>query len=166
MKKLVLIIIVLSFIFTSCRLLKICDNSVPRKVIFAYVNANYEFIEKFPYDKIEEFDKLHAIDSYQLRYDNEKKVIEEYFGDTKIVKSVYAYNENILQFYCGGKGMLDSSTYVGFYYSKDDKPYAFEFCGEELVEIEPDVYEWEDRQHKICTEKIRDNWYYYIMEWR
>jgi len=111
--------------------------------------------------------------SYEEEKANEKKVIREHLGLTTVVKSVYAYDENIWEFYCGGKGMLDVGMYRGFYYSKMDTPYAFEFRPVELTEIEPDTFEWHDEKgetkehkgHSIYTKKIRDNWWYYEMNW-
>ena len=103
----------------------------------------------------------------------EEEILKRHLGENTIVTSVYAYNENILQFYCGGSGFLDTGTYTGFYFSRDDKPYAFEFNNLKLVEISPGVFEGQDENgvqqrhggHRIRTEKIRDKWYYYIQYW-
>jgi hypothetical protein len=41
------------------------------------------------------------------------------------------------------------------------------FDGNELTEVAPGVFEWqnEDGSHKYHTEKIRENWYYYIADY-
>ena len=141
------------------------DDRVPRDKIFSYVNNNYEVLENFPYYEIKETST--SSDSYEAKEKNENNIIKKYLGNKTIVKSVYAYNDNILQYYCGGSGFVGGSTYTGFYFSKNDTPYAMEFDGCELTEIQSDVFEWqnEDGSHKFHTEKIRDNWYYYLMDW-
>ena len=88
------------------------------------------------------------------------------------MNSNYTMLENFMRFSCSASGFLDIGTYAGFYFSKADIPYAFEFSGVKLVEVEPNVYEAEDEKgsrkehngHKFHTEKIRDNWYY-IQHW-
>ena len=62
---------------------------------------------------------------------------------------------------------MGGSTYTGFYFSMNDTPYAMEFDGCDLAEIQTDILKWqnEDGTQKIRTEKIRDNWYYYVMDW-
>ena len=133
-----------------------------------YVNDNYELLESFPYSKIEEINS--SKDSYETKKQKEEEIIKNYLGKNTIVKNVYAYNENILQFYCVGEGFLDTGTYTGFYFSKEDTPFTFEFGDSvALVEISPGIFEGQDEDgvqqkhggHKIYTEKIRDKWYYY-----
>ena len=148
----VVLVSVLSSIVLGCGIL---DDRVPRKKIFSYVNENYELLESFPHEEIPE--------------DSEEEIefIKEYLGKKTIVRSVYAYNENVVQFYCGGKGLSIGSTYTGFYYSKDDTPFALYFEGVKLSELKPGVYEWKnsDGTHRIYTERIRDNWFYYVLDW-
>jgi hypothetical protein len=141
------------------------DDTVPRDKIFSYVNANYELLENFPYNEIQEID--YSSDSYEINQKKEINIIRKNLANDTIVKSVFAYNENIIQYYCGGSGFVGGSTYTGFYFSKNDTPFALEFDGCELTEIQSDVFEWqnEDGSHKIHTEKIRDNWYYYRMDY-
>ena len=161
----VTIIIALSVFFVSRHT---NDDNVSHDKIILYINDNYELLEKFPYSEIEEIKSSN--DSSEIKKQREERAIKRHLGEDTIVKSVYAYNENILQFYCGGSGFLDAGTYIGFYFSKEDTPYAFEFNNLELVEIGPGVFEGQDEKgvqqihggHKIHTEKIRDNWYYYI----
>ena len=141
------------------------DDRVPCDKIFSYVNTNYELLENFPYNEIQEISS--SSDSYETKEQNENNIIKKHLGNNTIVKSVYAYNDNILQYYCGGSGFVGGSTYTGFYFSKNGTPYAMEFDGCELTEIKSNVFEWqnEDGSQKIHTEKIRDNWYYYLMDW-
>jgi len=149
----ILVLILCTVSLSGCGLL--FNDSVPRNKIFAYVNDNHELLEAFPYT---EMPKGHQ---------EKKDFIINYLGNKTIVKSVYAYNENILEFYCGGSGLATGSRTTGFYFSKDDTPFALEFDRHELVEIETGVFEWqnEDGKHKIHIEKIRDNWYYYTMDY-
>jgi len=157
-KAIVLSIFILSFILcaislSGCGLF--FNDSVPRNKIFAYVNDNHELLEAFPYAEMPKEPQ------------EKKNYIINYLGKNTIVKSVYAFNENILRFTCGGSGLATGSTYTGFYFSKDDTPFALEFDGHELIEIEPGIFEWqnEDGRHKIHIEKIRDHWYYFVMDY-
>ena len=146
------------------------DNASYEKIIL-YVNDNYELLKKFPYSEIKKIKSLN--ESIEIKKQREEETIKRHLGENTIVKSVYAYNENILQFYCGDSGFLDVGTYTGFYFSKEDTPCAFEFSNLALVEISPGVFEGQDENgaqqihggHKIHTEKIRDNWYYHIQYW-
>lgn len=146
------------------------DNITYSKIV-SYVSDNYEKLENFPYSEIEKIKSSN--DSLEIKKQKEEEILKRYLGENTIVTSVYAYNENILQFYCGGSGFLDVGTYTGFYFSRYDMPYAFEFNTLELVEISPGVFEGQDEDgaqqihggHKIRTEKIRDKWYYYIQYW-
>lgn len=165
MNKFVLLIIV--FVLGLCVLLTGCiwpDDTVPRDRIFSYVNENYELLEEFPYSEIEGIDSSKDTDE---RDKAEEKIIKNNLGNSTIVKSVYSYNENVIDYYCGGSGFAGGSTYTGFYYSKKDIPFALDFDGCELSEIQEGIFEWEGAggSHKIHTEKIRDNWYYYKLEW-
>jgi hypothetical protein len=163
------------------------NDEVPQDRIVVYVNTNYEALEAFPYDEMPrplyvdpvtgetyewyeafstgapnnlEKDKPEDLDQLQSDF------IKKHLGRNTIVKGIYAQNENILEFYCGGSGLVTGSTSTGFYYSRDDTPFAMEFnC--ELTETSPGIFEWqnEDGSHRIYTEKIRDNWYYYIQDY-
>ena len=58
--------------------------------------------------------------------------------------------------------MVPSSTYIGFYYSKNDTPAAFQNEKFDLKEIEKNKWDWkEDGDNHGITIKIRDHWYYY-----
>ena len=164
----VVAIIILSVFFVSHRINN--DNITYNKIV-SYVSDNYEMLENFSYSEIEKIKSSN--DKPEIRNQKEEEILKRHLGENTIVTSVYAYNENILQFYCGGSGFLDTGTYTGFYFSRDDKPYAFEFNNLKLVEISPGVFEGQDENgvqqrhggHRIRTEKIRDKWYYYIQYW-
>lgn len=165
MKRFILLIIV--SVLSFCVLFAGCiwpNDTVPRDRIFSYVNENYGLLEEFPYNEIEEIDRS---TDYEENKKQEERIIKKHLGNYTIVRSVYAYNENILRFFCGGSGFVGGSTSTGFYFSKNDTPYALDFDGCELSEIQEGIFEWEGEggSHKIHTEKIRDNWYYYILEW-
>lgn len=49
--------------------------------------------------------------------------VREYDGVE--VEGVYPGNHPIVQFWCGGKGLVPSTTYYGFYYSEDDVPVCY-----------------------------------------
>jgi len=153
----------LALVLTLSLLLTACSDEIPRDTIVSYVNANVKLLEAFPYTETEKI--LLGEDESDVEQTKEEKFIKDYLGSSTIVKSVYAYNDDILSFYCGGSGMLQHSTYTGFYFSKNDKPFALEFEGCELTETTPGVFEWEDERHRIHTEKIQDCWYYYYLEW-
>lgn len=158
MKKIgIVLVLALSFLLTAC------SDEVPRDAIVSYVSANAKVLEAFPYDEMEKI--LLGEDKSDVKQTKEEELINDYLGNSTIVKSVYAYNDDILSFYCGGSGMLQHSTYTGFYFSKNDKPFALEFEGCDLTETTPGVFEWEDERHRIRTEKIQDCWYYYYQEW-
>lgn len=140
------------------------DETVPKDKIFSFVNDNIESLEKFPNIEADEVDW--SAESGENE-GTEAEIIQEHLGIDSIVRDVYACNDNILRFYCGGSGFAGGSTYTGFYYSKDDTPSALDFDENKLSEIKEGVYQWsgEGGSHKIRTEKIRDNWYYYKLEW-
>ena len=133
------------------------NDRVPQNEIFDYVNANYELLEAFPYDEMPK----------GLQLEEQEEYLHKYLGSETIVKGVYSYNDNILDFYCGGSGLSPASTYVGFYRSNDDTPFALIFDGHELEETKPGVFEWrnEDGTHHIRTERIRKNWFAYDIKY-
>ena len=171
MKKVIISMVLATalILFAGCGVL-LNDDSVAQDKIVLYVNTDYEILESFPYDELQKIKETYygygkSIDEKEEGEKKEKALIEKHLGIDTIVKSVYAYNENLIEFSCGGSGMLNHSTYTGFYYSKEDMPHALSFDGCELIETEPGVFEWEDERHKVYTEKIRDNWYYYFLQW-
>ena len=136
---------------TGCGLF---DDVVSKDRIFEYVSQNHEILESIANDEIPSKDA------------EEKKFIRDRLGNQTIVKSIYKYNDNNIDFYCGGTGLVTGSTYSGFYYSADDTPFALDFPTNELVETSFGVYEWKnDTGEAITTERIMTNWFYYYMEW-
>ena len=152
-KKILLLIGILSFcaVLTGCRLV---NDDVSSDRIFEYVSQNHEVLESIAQDEIPK-DNI-----------EENALIRDRLGNRTIVKSIYRYNDNIVDFYCGGTGLATNSTYSGFYYSADDTPFALEFPSNELVETSPGVYEWKNNTGEaITTERIMPNWFYYHMVW-
>lgn len=145
-KYLLLTLSILLAALCGCGLL---DDDVPRETIFAYVAEKHESLETFLEGELPNSQA------------SEEASIRNVLGRKTIVKSVYRYNDNILEFYCGGTGLSVSSTYSGFYYSADDTPFGFELNSHELKETSPGVFEWESSGDGIITERILPHWFYY-----
>ena len=139
MKLKVLIVgILILFITSGCSSNKY-DNYT---TISEYVNKNYDKL----YEVAQEY-----ISGNKVEYKNEFKRI-----------SVYTEDNVIVEFLTDGHGMAPSSTYVGFYYSENDTPIAFQNEKYDLNKIEENKWEWkEEGDNHGITIKIRDNWYYY-----
>ena len=77
--------------------------------------------------------------------------------------NIYENNENIvIQFETGGKGLVPSSTYYGFYYSKKDIPIAFDNNDFELEKIDDNKWKWQDVGDNFgITIRIKENWFYF-----
>ena len=127
------------------------NDRVPRSVIYDYVNENHELLEALAHEDI------------PTEREAKRDFINDYLGSDTIVKSAYPYNDRIVEFSCGSSGLSVGSTYTGFYYSRDDTPFALMFDGKELKEIEPGIFVWrnENGTHEIRTERIRKNWFFY-----
>ena len=130
------------------------NDDLSKDQIFEYVSQNHEILESIAKDEIpSETAEVEAL-------------IQNRLGNRTIVKSIYRYNANHMDFYCGGTGLATNSTYSGFYYSADDTPFALEFPSNELEEVSPGVYEWKSSSGEaITTERIMPNWFYYHMVW-
>jgi len=155
LRKLWLVVaLILCFFVSGC-------SPESRDTIFAYVNDTHELLEVFPYEELEELGRWDSAYS---------EFIKNHLGNETIVESIYAYNEDIIQFSCRGWGLSVGSIYTGFYFSRNDTPFAFEFGdGSDLEEIQTGVFYWQSEERStrnIRTGKIRDNWYYFIQEWR
>lgn len=96
-----------------------------------YINENYKELEKIAIDQLE----------------GKNVVIPEN------VEKMSVYNENYVEFATSGL--------VGFYYSKNDKPMAFENKEVDLIELGDNKYKWQDDYNSGITNKIRKHWYYY-----
>ena len=82
--------------------------------------------------------------------------------DGPIQISKYANRPDMVEFSCWGKGLVPSSTYIGFYYSKNDEPIPFQGVMQELVESGRGwVWQQPESDNHGYTEKIMDNWYYF-----
>lgn len=65
----------------------------------------------------------------------------------------------IVQFYTFGWGLV---PYMGFYYSPDNTPVAFQNVNVELTLVSDNSWEWTDgTDNRGMTKKIDDCWYYY-----
>ena len=75
------------------------------------------------------------------------------------VDGLYDGEHPIVQFYTFGWGLV---PYMGFYYSPDDMPAAFQNVKVELTPVGNDRWEWTDgTDNRGMTKKIDDGWYYY-----
>ena len=123
-----------------------------------YINGD----ELDNYNEIREYVNENILDLEQIVLDkinnNEGKKIKE-------IKSINVYENDdnvIVQFETGGKGLVSSSTYYGFYYSKTNIPVSFDNSNFKLEQINDDKWKWQDvgDNHGI-TIKIRENWFYF-----
>ena len=143
------IVVALSIVnLSACRLM---DDRVPKEKIFKFVNENQSklaaFVEKSEEANFEDFQKE--------------------VGSTFVVKNVSENRSDIIDFSCGGTGLATNSTYVGFYYSADDKLVSPCFEDVDFTEVSDGVYEWQDERglHKSHIERICENWFYYDEMW-
>ena len=82
--------------------------------------------------------------------------------DGPIQISKYANRPDMVEFSCWGKGLVPSSTYIGFNYSENDEPIPFQGVMQELVESGRGwVWQQPESDNHGYTEKIMDNWYYF-----
>lgn len=145
-------------ILTLCALITGCglfNDDVSRIAIFRYVESHADGLAAFP------FDDMRGNDAVRQAY------IKGYLGDDTIVKDVYRHGD-ILVFYCGGAGIVTSSTYSGFYYVANDMPSALEFSDEAVFrETGQGKYEWKNEKGNkaFVAERIRSCWFYYHMLW-
>lgn len=123
-----------------------------------YINSD----ELDNYNEISEYVNQNILDLGQIVLDkinnNEGKKLKE-------IKSINVYENDdnvIVQFETGGKGLVSSSTYYGFYYSKINIPVSFDNSNFELEQINDDKWKWQDigDNHGI-TIRIRENWFYF-----
>lgn len=163
-KKIITIVLMLIATIIFCLLVWPYDEKKSNKdKIISYVNDNYKTIEEFSYNNIADI-------NFKSK---EKEIIKKYLGKNTIVEEIYAYSDYILQFSCETSGFLDTGIYYGFYFSKKDAPYAFEFGKVDFIKVGTNAFEWYDEKgksneqngHSIYTEKIRDNLWYYEMIW-
>ena len=82
------------------------------------------------------------------------------------IQSVHVEKDAYVEFYCGGSGLVPSSSYYGFYYSPDDLPLAVDVTVTENLRPEGNGFGWKqsgglDGDNWYYTERIMENWYYY-----
>jgi hypothetical protein len=142
---------------SACVLLTGCmpDSRVSQDKVASYVNDNYELLETITSKTDEEIRALY---------------ITSILGNKTIVRSISVSNKNIVEFFCGGRGMLNNNvTYTGFFFSKDDTPSYSEWLGfyvDNATITEPGIYEWENQRHRAMAVRIRANWFYYMEHWK
>lgn len=82
---------------------------------------------------------------------------ESYHG--VIVDGLYDGEHPIVQFNTFGWGPI---PYIGFYYSPDGTPAAFQNVNAELTPAGDNIWEWTDStDNRGITKKINDRWYYF-----
>ncbi len=75
------------------------------------------------------------------------------------VGGLYDGEHPIVQFYTYGWGLI---PYMGFYYSPDGTPAAFQNVNVELTLVGDNIWKWTDgTDNRGMTKKIDDCWYYF-----
>lgn len=114
------------------------------------------------YNEISEYVNENILDLEQIVLD---KINNNEFKNLNEIKSVNVYENDdnvIVQFETGGKGLVPSSTYYGFYYSKINIPVSFDNSNFELEQINDDKWKWQDVGDNYgITIRIRENWFYF-----
>ncbi|MEA4814297.1 MAG: hypothetical protein VB112_05285 [Oscillospiraceae bacterium] len=78
------------------------------------------------------------------------------------VEQVFRGDNDIVQFYYCGVGIVPASKYYGFYYSPDDVPTAYQNTNYSLSAVSDDEWEWSDgTDNGGRTKRIMKNWFYY-----
>ena len=86
--------------------------------------------------------------------------------DVTGIQDIHVEKDTYVEFYCGGSGLVPSSSYYGFYYSPDDLPLAVDVTVTENLRPEGNGFGWKqsggwDGDNWYYTERIMENWYYY-----
>lgn len=78
------------------------------------------------------------------------------------VEGVFHEDLPIVQFYDSGFGLVPSTTYYGFYYSKDNLPADFQNVGCELAQTSQDEWAWKaaGTDNGGLTKRITDCWFF------
>jgi len=93
-------------------------------------------------------------------YLNSDTTVKTYKGVK--VEQAFRGNNDIVQFYYGGKGIAPASKYYGFYYSPDDVPVAYQNANCNLTDVSDDEWKWSDgTDNGGRTIRIMENWFYY-----
>lgn len=127
--------------------------------------------------KTASYNNYHTISKYvNENYKTLQKIANEYIKGNEVknpkhVESISVHNSNdpyiendntIVEFNTDGKGLVPSTIYYGFYYSKNNIPAAFNNDDYKLVQYKTNSWKWTgtgDNEGK--TIKIRDNWFYF-----
>lgn len=100
------------------------------------------------------------LENIALSYISGDETLAKYKGVE--VEGVYSGEHQIVQFYHSGAGLVPSTTYYGFYYSKDNVPVAYQNCGYETVPASDNEWMWDDgTDNGGLTKRITDCWFYY-----
>jgi len=117
------------------------------------------------------FDKSIKEQIFEIVNDNAQTILsdiaEQDFTDSLSIGKIEDVTvlEQGIDFYCGGKGIVPSSQYYGFYYTEDDLPKAIwcgvKYCDDSLLIEDGSGYSTDFHHNYYYTERIRDNFYYY-----
>ena len=123
------------------------------------------------------YDNYYHIEDYvNDNYGELEKIANNYINNKNTKKpkniidiSVHRPNENYVnndnstvEFYMYGTGIVPSSHYYGFYYSKNDIPSCFQNGDCNLNEYEKNKWSWKGTgDNRGKTIKIREYWFYY-----
>lgn len=142
MKKWIKIIVVLVLIIFAIYTVKYISN--PERRIKNFINKNNK--------------ELAIIADSYLNYDTTIKT----FKGVK-VEGIFRGNNDIIQFYYGGVGIVPASKYYGFYYSPDDVPAAYQNIKCNLTTVFNDEWKWSEvsTDNGGRTIRIMKNWFYY-----
>ncbi len=88
------------------------------------------------------------------------RMVERYKGVE--VEGVYPGASPIVQFYTGGRGLVPSAAYWGFYYSESGQPAAYQNVDMELVPVSENEWAWTDgTDNGGVTRRIDAHWFSY-----
>ena len=86
------------------------------------------------------------------------------------IKSVHSSSwseDSYVEFYCGGAGIVPSSSYYGFYFSPGDVPLAVDVTQTKKLRPDGNGFAWQEKwersdgDNSYYTERIMECWYYY-----
>lgn len=111
---------------------------------------------------------------FLLVKNNQEIILEDIknnnYSRTKKIEGIENINnreeDGYVEFLCGGKGLVPSSSYYGFYYSENNEPNRMYFFNEDenfIPEGKGYIYRENDGDNVYYTEKIVDYIYYYEM---
>lgn len=121
-------------------LIEASSDALSKDQIFSLVQEHHDFL-------------------LQCITDNDPDRAKEVTG----IKSIRSEKDEYVEFYCGGSGLVPSSSYYGFYYSPDGLPLAVDVTQTEDLTPAGGGFGWEEPEgdNWYYTEQIMENWYYY-----